>query len=138
MATVLPFLVIIIAFWFLLIRPQQKKQRQVREMQSALAAGDEVMLTSGIFGTVEAIADDHVLVNVADGVTLKVVRAAIGQVTPKESPLEDAAESEAVADDPTEDESVAGAPAAGEADGQSAAETPEETLERLNKQGENR
>ena len=85
MLSLLPFVIIIIAFWFLLIRPQQRKQRQVREMQSTLSVGDEVMLTSGIFATVDTVADDHVLVRVADGVTLKVVRAAIGQVLPKET-----------------------------------------------------
>lgn len=94
MLSLLPFLLIIVAFWFLLIRPQQKKQRQVREMQSALSVGDEVMLTSGIYATVEEIADDHVLVTVADGVAVKVIRAAIGQVLPKDMPGEDETDAE--------------------------------------------
>lgn len=51
-------------------------------MQSSLDVGDEVMLTSGVFGTLRALADDHVLVEVADGVTLKVLRGAIGSVVP--------------------------------------------------------
>jgi preprotein translocase subunit YajC len=82
--TLLPLVIILVAFWFLLIRPQQRRQAQLRALQSELTAGDEVMLSSGIFGTVVGSADDYVLVEVADGVTLKVVRGAIGRVLPKE------------------------------------------------------
>lgn len=84
MATLLPFIVIIIAFWFLLIRPQQKRARQAREMQSSLAPGDRVMLTSGFFGEVTEIDDEGVSVDIADGVVVKVVRNAVGQVLPRE------------------------------------------------------
>ena len=108
MATLLPFLVIIVAFWFLLIRPQQKKQRQVREMQSTLAAGDEVMLTSGILATVADVTDDHILVTIAEGVTVKVIRAAIGQVLPK-APVETEEPQASVSLEKTADTDVTGA-----------------------------
>jgi len=84
LAQLLPLILIFGIFWFLLIRPQRNRQRQVMEMQRALQAGDEVMLTSGIYGTVTEIADDDVRVRVAEGVELKVARAAVGQVTPAE------------------------------------------------------
>ena len=59
-------------------------------MQRALTVGDEVMLTSGIFGTVQAVEDDTISLLVADGVTLRVLRAAIGKVTPvAEAPDDD-------------------------------------------------
>ncbi len=77
---VLPFVVIIALFWFLFIRPQMRRQRAARDLQSALAVGDKVMLTSGIFGEVAGIEDDGVQVTIAEGTTIKIVRAAIGQV----------------------------------------------------------
>lgn len=82
MYTLLPLVIIVIAFWFLLIRPQQKRQAQLRALQSELTPGDRVMLSSGIFGTVTGTVDDGVMVQIADGVTVKVVRNAIGHVLP--------------------------------------------------------
>lgn len=84
LASFLPLIAIMVLFWALLIRPQQKRARELRAMQSALSAGDEVVLTSGIFGQVAETTDTHVLVEVADGVRLRVARGAIGQVLPKE------------------------------------------------------
>jgi preprotein translocase subunit YajC len=82
--SLLPFLLIILVFWFLIIRPQQKRQRAAQEMQSELSPGSQVMLTSGIFGTVSEITDDHVAIEVADGVQIKVIRAAIGRILPED------------------------------------------------------
>ena len=86
LAQFLPFLLIIAVFWFLVIRPQRNRQRELLQMQSSLVAGDEVMLTSGIFGVVRQTTDEHAWVEVADGVTLKVARGAIGQVVPTSTP----------------------------------------------------
>jgi preprotein translocase subunit YajC len=66
--------------WLLLIRPQSRRQRELRAMQSALEVGDEVMLASGIFGTVRALNERFAHVDIANGVTVKVARGAIGQV----------------------------------------------------------
>jgi preprotein translocase subunit YajC len=73
-------LVGIALLWFFLIRPASRRQKDLQRMQSALAVGDEVMLTSGVFGTVTAVADDHALVEVATGVVIKVARGAVGQI----------------------------------------------------------
>jgi len=83
--------------WFFLIRPASRRQKDLARMQSALAVGDEVILTSGVFGTVTAAADDHALVEVATGVVIKVARGAVGQIVtkvdePAEEPAEDPAE----------------------------------------------
>lgn len=80
MLSILPFLLIIVVFWFFLIRPQMRRQRESQQMQSALTVGDKVMLTSGIFGTVTEITDEHVGVSVADSVEIKVIRGAVGRV----------------------------------------------------------
>ena len=75
-----PFAVVLLIFWLLLIRPASRRQKQVRELQAGLKAGDRVVLTSGIFGQISSVADDRVRVRVADGVELEVVRGAIGGV----------------------------------------------------------
>jgi preprotein translocase subunit YajC len=82
--TVTPFLILLgiaALFWLVMIRPQQRRQQAMTRMQGSLAVGDEVMLTSGIFGIVRSLDEKTVTVEVSDGVTLRVVRAAIGQVT---------------------------------------------------------
>lgn len=84
MLTILPLILIVAVFWFLLIRPQQRRQREAQQMQAELLPDTKVMLTSGIFGTVREITDDYVLVEIADEVAVKVVRAAIGRVLPAE------------------------------------------------------
>ena len=101
MATILLFIVIIGVFWFFMIRPQQRRQREAQQMRSALEPGAKVMLTSGIFGSVREITDDHVLVEIADDVAIRVVRAAIGQVLPAEL---DEPTSEVEAAEPEENE----------------------------------
>lgn len=79
----LPLIIIVVFFWLLFIRPQQRRQRELQAMQRSLAPGDEILLTSGVFGRVAEITDEHVVVEIADGVTIRVVRGAIGQVITK-------------------------------------------------------
>ena len=76
---------IALLFWLFLIRPQSRRQRELAHMQSTLEMGDEVMLTSGVFGTVTGLDEDVAQVEIADGVTIKVARGAIGQVVPNEA-----------------------------------------------------
>ena len=80
----LPIIGIALLFWLLIIRPQSRRQKAVVAMQSALEPGSEVMLSSGIFGTLEQVEDDHVRLRVADGVTLKVIKGAVANVVPPE------------------------------------------------------
>jgi preprotein translocase subunit YajC len=68
------------AMYFLMIRPQQKRRRQIMEMQSAIGVGDEIVTVGGLYGVVRELADDTVLLEVAPGVTNRYARAAIGQV----------------------------------------------------------
>ena len=96
MLTFLPLIGIALLFWFLFVRPAQRRQREMGSMQRALTVGDEVMLTSGIFGTVRSLEDEKITVEVADGVTLKVIRAAIGQVTPAPQPQDQDQEAELI------------------------------------------
>lgn len=86
LVSLLPLVGIALLFWLLIIRPAQRRQKAVARLQDSLNVGNEVILTSGVFGTVRGLADDHVLVEVAEGVVLKVARGAIGSVLPSEEP----------------------------------------------------
>ena len=77
---ILPFVGIALLFWLLFVRPAQRRQRAMGRMQGDLNVGDEVMLTSGIIGVVRSLDDKRVHLEVSEGVTLRVVRAAVGEV----------------------------------------------------------
>ena len=76
----LPFVGIALLFWLLFMRPAQRRQQAVSHMQRGLGVGDEVMLTSGIIGVLRSLDEETVQLEVSDGVVVRVVRAAIGQV----------------------------------------------------------
>lgn len=91
---------IAVVFWLLIIRPASRRQKELARMQSALSAGDEVLLSSGVFGTVSAVADTHLMVEIADGVTIKVARGAVANIL-RDEPAAAADESaDEVADEP--------------------------------------
>jgi preprotein translocase subunit YajC len=88
----LPLVGIALLFWLFIIRPAGRRQKELGRMQSSLEVGDEVVLTSGVFGTVRQLEDDHVMVEIAEGVTIKVARGAIGTVSTKvDQPVEELA-----------------------------------------------
>ena len=76
-------IILIVIMYFLMIRPQMKRQKDHRAMLDKLAKGDEVITSGGIAGTVAAIGESFVTVEVASGVQLRVQRAAIANVLPK-------------------------------------------------------
>ncbi len=79
---ILPMILIFVVFYFLLIRPQQKRAKQHREMISSLEIGDEIVTNGGALGVVKAIDDDFLTVQVASEVELKIQRNAIAQMMP--------------------------------------------------------
>lgn len=87
----LPIVAIALVFWLLIIRPQMRRQRELVQMQSAISAGDEVLLSSGVFGTIAAIEDTHLMVTIAPGVEIKVARGAVAQIL-RDEPAEEATE----------------------------------------------
>lgn len=84
LVSLLPIVGIALLFWLLIIRPASRRQKELVRMQSALSTGDEVMLTSGIFGRLTSIEDDHLTVEIADGVAVKIARGAVAQVVQQE------------------------------------------------------
>jgi preprotein translocase subunit YajC len=83
----IPLVLIFVVFYFLLIRPQQKKARMHREMLAAIRRGDRIVTGGGIIGTVTKVYDDHeVAVEITDGVKVRVQRALIASVISKTEP----------------------------------------------------
>lgn len=80
LAQVLPFLLLAVAFWFLLIRPQRKRQLELMATQNAVQVGSEVMLGAGIFGRVAEEGEEHLSLEIAPGVRIKVARGAVVRV----------------------------------------------------------
>lgn len=75
--------IMLVVFYFLLIRPQQKRAKEHQNMLSKLATGDEVVTAGGILGRVTEVGDSFVAVEIADGVRIKVQKSQITQLVPK-------------------------------------------------------
>ncbi|MBI4127064.1 MAG: preprotein translocase subunit YajC [Deltaproteobacteria bacterium] len=78
--SMLPLVAIFAIFYFLMIRPQQKQQKKLREMLAALKKGDQVITRGGIYGTIAAITDNAVTLEIANNVSVKVSRDAVSGV----------------------------------------------------------
>ena len=77
---VLPFVLIFVLFYFLLLRPQQQRQKRHKQMLSALKKGEHVVTNGGMIGTVVALTKDVVTLQVAEKVRIKVLRDSITEV----------------------------------------------------------
>lgn len=86
LGTIFPLLLIVLAFWLLVIRPAKKRQQDMNRIQNSVAVGSEVMLGSGIFGTVVSIGDDTLTLAVAPGTEIKVARQAVVRVVDGTTP----------------------------------------------------
>ena len=76
----LPFILIFVLFYFLLIRPQQKRAKEHREMIASLKRGDQVVLSNGMVGKVTRVEDAEAMVEIAQGVNVSVIKAMISEV----------------------------------------------------------
>jgi len=79
----LPMVVIFVAFYFLLIRPQQKRQKAHTALIGALSTGDEVVTAGGILGKVTAVSEHYATLQIADDVEVKVQKSTVSAVVPK-------------------------------------------------------
>ncbi len=89
-----PILLLIVAFYFLLIRPQKARQKQQAAMVAALAPGAQVMTTAGMIGTIAVVTPDEISLEISPGIFVRMVPAAVARViepapgTPAEAPPE--------------------------------------------------
>jgi len=84
-ATLVPMVLIFIIFYFILIRPQQKKAKEQQEMLKTVKSGDKVVTTSGIHGVITNVKDTTVIVKVADNVKLEMEKSHIDKITRPET-----------------------------------------------------
>jgi preprotein translocase subunit YajC len=85
----LPFILIFVIMWFLIIRPQQRRVKEHREMVNNVRRGDTIVTTGGIVGKVTRAAEDapELEVEIADGVKVKLVRGMISEVRTRGEPV---------------------------------------------------
>ena len=81
--TFLPMIAIFVVFYFLLIRPQQKKAKEAKTMLEALKKGDEVVTAGGLLGRITNLTDQYATIEVAANTEITVQRQAVAQLLPK-------------------------------------------------------
>jgi len=81
--SLLPLVAMFVVLYFIMIRPQMKRQKEQRAMIEALAKGDEVVTAGGVLGRISKLGDSVLHIEVASGVELQVQRSAVAQVLPK-------------------------------------------------------
>ena len=83
--SMLPLVLMFVVLYFVMIRPQMKKQKEQRAMIDALAKGDEVVTAGGVLGKISKLGDNFLSLEVANSVEIQVQRSAVVQVLPKGS-----------------------------------------------------
>ena len=81
--SMLPIILMFVVLYFVMIRPQMKKQKEHKAMVDALAKGDEVVTAGGLLGKVSSVGDSFIGVDIASGVQVQLQRSAVVQVLPK-------------------------------------------------------
>ncbi|MGZ5203009.1 MAG: preprotein translocase subunit YajC [Telluria sp.] len=83
LTTFLPLILMFVVMYFLMIRPQQKRQKELKSMMDALTKGDEVITVGGVLGKVSKVNDSYVTVEVAPNTEIVVQKSAITTLLPK-------------------------------------------------------
>lgn len=83
LGAMLPLVLLFAVFWFMLIRPQQKRQKEHKAMVETLKKGDEIVTNGGVLGRITKVGDSFVSVEVAEGMEIRVQRVAIATLMPK-------------------------------------------------------
>lgn len=81
--SMLPLLLMFVVLYFVMIRPQMKRQKEIKAMIDALAKGDEVVTAGGLLGRIVKLGESYIDIEVAKGIELQVQRGAVVQVLPK-------------------------------------------------------
>ena len=119
MESLLFFALILVAFYFLIIRPQRNRARQAAQLQARLVPGVEIMTTAGMFGRVVEVLDDGVVLEISPGVQVRFAKAAVGRIVADDDadadePDDSAVEVADATDDASHDQAGSGRTSAGE------------------------
>lgn len=87
-------LVLLAVFWFMLIRPQRRRQLESQRLLDSLAVGKEIVTAGGLYGTITALDDDEARVEIADGIEVRIAKRAIAGVLSEEEEPEELEEEE--------------------------------------------
>jgi preprotein translocase subunit YajC len=87
MEILIPIALLIALTWFVLVRPQRRRQQQQKEMLSELETGSEILTAGGLYGTVRNVGDDELVVEIAPGTNVKLDKRAVAMVVPEEGPI---------------------------------------------------
>jgi preprotein translocase subunit YajC len=87
-------LVLLVLMWFMLIRPQRRRQLESQRLLESLSVGKEIVTAGGLYGTITALEDDEARVEIADGVEVRVAKRAIAGVLSEDEEPEEAEELE--------------------------------------------
>jgi preprotein translocase subunit YajC len=98
-------LVLLALMWFLLIRPQRRRQVEAQKMIDSLEVGKEIVTAGGLYGTIRDMEDDELQVEIADGVEVRIAKRAVAAVVAKEEEPEEPEET--VAEEAPEEETPA-------------------------------
>jgi preprotein translocase subunit YajC len=88
-------LVLLALMWFLLIRPQRRRQLEAKKMIDSLEVGKEIVTAGGLYGTITDMEDDELRVEVAEGVEVRIAKRAVAAVVTEEEKLEESEAEEA-------------------------------------------
>ncbi|WP_455218188.1 preprotein translocase subunit YajC [Kaarinaea lacus] len=83
LAGMLPLVLIMVLFYFMLIRPQTKRAKEHKNMVSALAKGDEIVTNGGLLGRVNEVSDSFLTVEIAEGIQVKIQKQSVATLVPK-------------------------------------------------------
>jgi preprotein translocase subunit YajC len=109
-----PLILIFVVFYFLLIRPQQKRAKDHRDMLGNLRRGDRVVTGGGIVGTVQKVADDELTIEIAENVRVKVIRSTVTTVLARTEPAKGGGSNNGDKDEDATTPAAANAPAEAE------------------------
>jgi preprotein translocase subunit YajC len=94
-------LVLLVLMWFMLIRPQRRRQLDTQRMINSLEVGKEIVTAGGLYGTVTALEDDEVRVEIADGIEVRIAKRAVAGVVSEEEEPDELEEAEDQEDEST-------------------------------------
>jgi preprotein translocase subunit YajC len=83
----IPIALLIGLTWFVLVRPQRRRQQQQNEMVSELQVGSEILTAGGVYGTVKTVGDTELVLEIAPGTNVKLDKRAVAMVVPEEGPI---------------------------------------------------